>query len=69
MKTYFYSGHVARTYGGKLTHEFCGLVDGEEAVNAFKAAYDKQLSVLESQGGTEFSHYITFDAFNVVEEK
>jgi len=67
MKTYFYSGHIARTYGGQLTQEFCGLIESEQATKAFTAAYAKQLAILESMGGGEYSHYIAFDAFNLVE--
>lgn len=68
MKRYFYSGHVARLEGGKVTFEFSGIVEGADACEAFEIAYQEQLDELSELGGDERSQYIQITNFNFVEE-
>jgi len=68
MKTYFYSGHITLRFGGKLTHEFSGLINADTAVKAFNGVYAHQLGNIEKNGGSDRSHHIQIDTFNVVEE-
>lgn len=69
MKTYFYSGVIRRKSGYLISFDFHGLVDTDKgAAHAMRIAYKTQLKALEDMGGTEFSHSIHIESFNVVEE-
>ena len=68
MKTYFYSGVIRRKTGYLISFDFHGLVETDKgAKHAMQVAYRAQLNALEKQGGTEFSHSIHIESFNVVE--
>lgn len=67
MKTYFFSGHISVARTNQICSEFSGLVNANDAMDAFHDVYAAQLRILQRNGEAN-THVIVMDAFNVVED-